>query len=152
MTGFGERAKIGDRKGTTKKLCDKDFAERSGELSGAICLIKTLVFLANDPITPSNCSENSLVLFVRFFGFVGPFWLLKKLTHRDGTLRCGSGTKCRLEGSTPRAAYPNPAQAAPSGASQKEPGGWGGKGGGGWGVKGCGIKELGGGDGTSRGF
>ena len=27
-----------DRKGTTKKLCDKDFAERSGELSGAICL------------------------------------------------------------------------------------------------------------------
>ena len=29
---------LGDRKGTTKKLCDKDFAERSGELSGAICL------------------------------------------------------------------------------------------------------------------
>ena len=27
---------LGDRKGTTKKLCDKDFAERSGELSGAI--------------------------------------------------------------------------------------------------------------------
>ena len=23
---------VGDRKGTTKKLCDKDFAERSGEL------------------------------------------------------------------------------------------------------------------------
>ena len=23
---------------------------------------------------PSNCSENSLVLFVRFFGFMGPFW------------------------------------------------------------------------------
>ena len=39
---------IGDRKGTTKKLCDKDFAERSGELSGAICL-KTLVLLGNDP-------------------------------------------------------------------------------------------------------
>ena len=37
----------GDRKGTTKKLCDKDFAERSGELSGAICL-KTLVLLRND--------------------------------------------------------------------------------------------------------
>ena len=33
---------IGDRKGATKKLCDKDFAERSGELSGAICL-KTLL-------------------------------------------------------------------------------------------------------------
>ena len=27
---------VGDRKGTTKKLCDKDFAERSGELSGVI--------------------------------------------------------------------------------------------------------------------
>ena len=36
--------KIGDRKGTTKKLRDKDCAERSGELSGAICL-KTLVLL-----------------------------------------------------------------------------------------------------------
>ena len=38
---------IGDRKGTTKKLCDKDFAERSAELSGAICL-ETLVLLGND--------------------------------------------------------------------------------------------------------
>ena len=38
---------FGDRKGTTKKLCDKDFAERSGELSGAICL-KTIVLLGND--------------------------------------------------------------------------------------------------------
>ena len=36
--------KIGDRKGTTKKLCDKEFAELSGEFSGAICL-KTLVLL-----------------------------------------------------------------------------------------------------------
>ena len=27
---------VGDRKGTTKKLCDKDVAERSGELSGVI--------------------------------------------------------------------------------------------------------------------
>ena len=26
------------RKVTTKKLCDKDFAEHSGELSGSICL------------------------------------------------------------------------------------------------------------------
>ena len=35
---------FGDRKGTTKKtLCDKDSAEGSGELSGAIRL-KTLVF------------------------------------------------------------------------------------------------------------
>ena len=39
MGGF-----IGDRKGTTKKLCDKDFAERSDELSG----LKALVVLGND--------------------------------------------------------------------------------------------------------
>ena len=38
---------LGDRKGTTKKLCDKDFAERSGELSGAIRL-KTLVLLGDN--------------------------------------------------------------------------------------------------------
>ena len=59
-----ETQKVGDRKGTKKKLCDKDSAERSGELSGAICL-KTLVLLGNDPVTLSNCSENSLVLCVR---------------------------------------------------------------------------------------
>ena len=35
----------GDRKGTKKKLCDKDFAERSDEFSGAICL-KILVLLS----------------------------------------------------------------------------------------------------------
>ena len=63
--------KVGDRRGTTKKLGDKDFAERSVELSGAICL-KTLVLLGDDLVTPSNCSENSLALFVRFFGFVSP--------------------------------------------------------------------------------
>ena len=37
----------GDRKRTTKKLGDKDFAERSGELSGVICPT-TLVLLGND--------------------------------------------------------------------------------------------------------
>ena len=37
--------------GTTKKLCDKDFAERSSELSDAICL-QTLVLQGNDPVTP----------------------------------------------------------------------------------------------------
>ena len=42
---------FGDRKGTTKKLCGKDFAERSGELSGAICL-RTLVLLENDRQPP----------------------------------------------------------------------------------------------------
>ena len=38
---------MGTEKVPQKKLCDKDFAERSGELSGAICL-KTLVLLGND--------------------------------------------------------------------------------------------------------
>ena len=41
-----ETPPFGDRKGATKKLCDKDFAKRSGELSGAICL-KTLVLLGD---------------------------------------------------------------------------------------------------------
>ena len=35
-----------DRKGTPKNFCDKDFAELSGELSGAICQ-KTLVLMGN---------------------------------------------------------------------------------------------------------
>ena len=69
------QCQFGDRKGTTKKLCDKDFAERSDELSGAICL-KTIVLLGNDPVIPSNCSDNSLVLLMRILGFVSPFWLL----------------------------------------------------------------------------
>ena len=38
---------MGDRKGTPKKLRDKDLAERSAELFGAICL-KTLLLLGND--------------------------------------------------------------------------------------------------------
>ena len=38
---------IGDRNGATKKLCDKDFTEGSGKLSGPISL-KTLVVLGND--------------------------------------------------------------------------------------------------------
>ena len=53
-----------DRKGTPKNFCDKDFAELSGERSGAICL-KTFVLLGSAP----ELSENSLVFFVRFFGF-----------------------------------------------------------------------------------
>ena len=64
---------IGDSKGTTKKLCDKDFAERSGEFSGVICL-KTLVLLDNDRLPPRIvqkifwcCSREFLVLWV-FFG------------------------------------------------------------------------------------
>ena len=72
VTGFF--AVFGERKGTTKKLRDKDFAERSGELSRTICL-KTPVLLGNAPEALSNCSETFLVLFMRFFGFVSPFGL-----------------------------------------------------------------------------
>ena len=57
-----------DTKGTTKRSCDKDFAELSGELSGSICL-KTLVLMGN----ALKLSDNSLVSFARFFGFVGAF-------------------------------------------------------------------------------
>ena len=39
-------AKVRDRKGTPKNLCDKDFAELSGDISGAISL-KTLVLLGS---------------------------------------------------------------------------------------------------------
>ena len=60
--------------GQRKVLCDKDFAELSGELSGAIGL-ETLVLMVMTG-TFSNCSENYLVLFVRFFGFGVLFWLL----------------------------------------------------------------------------
>ena len=51
-----------DRKGTTKKLCDKDFAEHSGELSGAICL--------NTPCFRWVMTGNPLELFRKFFGAV----------------------------------------------------------------------------------
>ena len=57
-----------DRKSTPKNFCDKDFAELSGEFSGAICL-KTLVLLGHDRRPPRIVSANSLALFVRFFGF-----------------------------------------------------------------------------------
>ena len=56
--------KFRDRKGTPKNLCDKDFAELSGELSDAICL-KTPVLLGS-----------ALELFRRFFGAVrAVLWL-----------------------------------------------------------------------------
>ena len=64
---------IRDRKGTPKNFCDKDFAELSGELSGAICL-KTLVLMGNDRYPPRivqkilwYCSCDSLALGF-FFG------------------------------------------------------------------------------------
>ena len=52
-------------------LCDKDFAERSGELSGAIGL-KTLVSLDNDPITPRIVQK---VLWCRSREFLA-LWVL----------------------------------------------------------------------------
>ena len=62
------------RQGTPKNLCDKDFAELSGELSGAIGL-KTLVLL-------------------RFFGFGVLFWPFYFYGRRDflsnGLTRCFS--------------------------------------------------------------
>ena len=64
---------FGDRKGTTKKLRDKDFAKRSGELSGAIFASKALVLLDNDQEPPRIvqtilwcCSREFLALSVLF--------------------------------------------------------------------------------------
>ena len=57
---------VKDGKGTPKSLCDKDFAELSGELSGAICL-KTLVSLGSAPV----------VLFARFLALRSSFLLLR---------------------------------------------------------------------------
>ena len=54
----------GTEKVPPKNLRDKDFAKLSSELSGAICL-KTLVLLAS----ALDLFRNSLVLFVRYFGF-----------------------------------------------------------------------------------
>ena len=82
----GTHNTIGDRKGTTKKQCDKDFAERSGELSGAICL-KHLLYWVMTSVPPPNCSENDLVLFVRFLGFVGPFRFLTQVFPAQGGTR-----------------------------------------------------------------
>ena len=69
--------KFRDRKGTPKNFCDKDFAELSGELSGAICL-KTLVLMGNDQWPPR--------IVQKFFGAVraifwlwGSFWAPEKL-------------------------------------------------------------------------
>ena len=49
---------FGDRKGTTKKLCDKDSAERSGELSGAICL-KTIILSNEEILTMTMTGEET---------------------------------------------------------------------------------------------
>ena len=52
-------------------MCDKDFAKRSGELSGAICL-KTLVLLGNRLGNPLEVFQRAR----KFFGAVRAiFWL-----------------------------------------------------------------------------
>ena len=58
-----------DRKGTPEIFCDKDFAELSGELSGAIDL-KSLVFLGR----ALELFRKFFRPFVRFFGFGFLFW------------------------------------------------------------------------------
>ena len=69
MEHFKILKSFGDRKGTTKKLYDKDFAERSGELCGAICLKPLFYWIMTD---------NPLELFRKFFGAVRPnFWLCR---------------------------------------------------------------------------
>ena len=39
-------------------------------------------------VVPSNCSENSLVLFVRFFGFGVLFWLLRDRQNHQNRHNC----------------------------------------------------------------
>ena len=68
----------GDRKGITKTLCDKDFAERSGEPSGAICH-KPLWYWAMTR-SPSNCSEKSLRLVRAMFLFLCVLFGLRRST------------------------------------------------------------------------
>ena len=73
----------GQKRYRKELLRQKDFAELSGESFGAICR-KTLVSLG----MRSSCSENSLVLFVRFFGFGVLFcrhrvWLDEEVTGRN---------------------------------------------------------------------
>ena len=83
-----------DRKGTTKKVCDKDFAERSDELSGAI---------ASKPLFYRVMTGNPLELFTKFFGAVcAIFWLCgsflapkksgeaEHLAHQDCTIAIDS--------------------------------------------------------------
>ena len=77
----------GQKRYHKETLCDKDFAERSGELSGAICL-KTLVLLG-------LVTSNPLELFRKFFGairanftgFVGPFCRVRKISPKFSCIK-----------------------------------------------------------------
>ena len=72
----GSSSQYQGQKGTPKNLCDKDFAELSGELSGAIRL-KTLVFLGSA----------LLELFKKFFGAVRAIlWLWGSFLALDSSL------------------------------------------------------------------
>ena len=67
-------------KGATKKLRDKDFAERSGELSG-------LVRFASKPLFKWVMTGNPLELFRKFFGALRAiFWLRESLLAPDQLL------------------------------------------------------------------
>ena len=82
------------RKRTPKNLCDKDFAERSGELSGVICL-KTLVLFGS-----------ALKLFRKIIwycscNFGASFWLLKDVSACPSgkeTRNCNCNAKFRSPG------------------------------------------------------
>ena len=66
-----KKFEIEDRKGTTKKLCDKDLP--NVRVNFLVRFASTPLFYWEMTLTPSNCSEDSLVLFARIFGLVGPF-------------------------------------------------------------------------------
>ena len=79
---FWGSPQIRDRKGIPKNLCDKDFAELSGELSGAICLKKlgkSKRGLSNGglrPLSPIRAQSSTIVHFCVLLGpFLGPFFL-----------------------------------------------------------------------------
>ena len=77
---------IGDRKGTPKNMCDKDFAELSGELSGSRIVSKRLFYRV--------MTSNPLELFRKFFGTVRAilwliFWPLNQGTFKGRSVRSG---------------------------------------------------------------
>ena len=78
LSGRVPRTIFRDRKGTPKNFCDKDFAELSGELSGAICL-KTLVLMGNDRYPPRTVQKILWYCSCDFFGFGVLVWLLNLL-------------------------------------------------------------------------
>ena len=67
----------GTEKVPQKNFCDKDLAGLLGELFGCDLPQNPLFYW----VVPSNCSENSLVLFVRFCWVWGSFWFLTLNTY-----------------------------------------------------------------------